>query len=64
MGNTLRTIAASLAVTAVAAFAQVGAVAVATVTATVDDINQATREVTLKDTKTRAKLSFVAGPEV
>jgi len=64
MGKTLRTIAASLAVTAVAAFAQVGAVAVATVTATVDDINQATREVTLKDTKTGAKLSFVAGPEV
>jgi len=64
MGNALRFIAASLAATAVAAFAQVGAAAVATVTATVEDINQATREVTLKDTRTGAKVSFVAGPEV
>ena len=64
MVNALRFVAALLAATAVAAFAQVGAAAVATVTATVEDINQATREVTLKDTKTGAKVSFVAGPEV
>ncbi|HEY2629717.1 MAG TPA: hypothetical protein VGI57_11345 [Usitatibacter sp.] len=52
------------AAAAVSALAQVGAVAVTTVTATVDEINQTTREVTLKDTQSGAKVSFVAGPEV
>jgi hypothetical protein len=64
MRNTWRFIAASFAASAVAAIAQVGVAAVATVTATVEDINQTTREVTLKDTKTGSKVSFVAGPEV
>ncbi len=64
MRNAWRFIAGSLAATAVSAFAQVGAAAVATVTASVEEINQTTREVTLKDTKTGSKVSFVAGPEV
>jgi hypothetical protein len=59
-----RCIAGLFAAAAVSAFAQVGAVAVAKVTASVEDINQATREVTLKDTQSGAKVSFVAGPEV
>jgi hypothetical protein len=41
-----------------------GAMAVTKVTAVVDDINQTTREVTLRNTETGNKLSFVAGPEV
>ena len=57
-------IAGLFAAAAFPALAQMGAAAVATVTATVDDINQTTREVTLKDTKTGSKISFVAGPEV
>ncbi len=59
-----RLIAGMFAVAAVGVFAQVGAVAVTTVTATVESIDQKTREVTLKNTETGAKVSFVAGPEV
>jgi Cu/Ag efflux protein CusF len=57
-------IAGVFAAAAVSAFAQVGAMAVTKVTATVEDINQATREVTLKDTQSGAKVSFIAGPDV
>ena len=64
MRNTWRLIAGFFTTAAFAALAQVGVAAVATVTASVEDINQTTREVTLKDTKTGAKVSFVAGPEV
>ncbi|HLX22666.1 MAG TPA: hypothetical protein VKR38_04900 [Usitatibacter sp.] len=64
MRNTWRVIAGFFAAAAFAALAQVGVAAVATVTASVEDINQTTREVTLKDTKTGSKVSFVAGPEV
>jgi hypothetical protein len=64
MRNIWRLIAGFFAAAALSALAQAGVVAVATVTATVEDINQATREVTLKDTQSGAKVSFVAGPEV
>jgi Cu/Ag efflux protein CusF len=57
-------IAGVFAAAAVSAFAQVGAMAVTKVTATVEAINQTTREVTLKDTQSGAKVSFVAGPDV
>ena len=64
MRSAWRFIAGFFATAAFAALAQMGAMAVATVTATVEEINQTTREVTLKDTQSGAKVSFVAGPEV
>ncbi len=64
MRNTWKSIAGFFATAAVAALAQVGAMTVATVTATVEDINQATREVTLKNTHTGNLVTFVAGPDV
>jgi Cu/Ag efflux protein CusF len=58
-------LAAALAASAaIGVLAQVGAMVVTKVTATVESIDQNTREVTLKDTQTGAKVSFVAGPEV
>jgi len=66
MGN-IRVLGGTLALAVAATFAaqaQIGAVATAKVTATVESIDQKTREVTLKDTKSGNKVSFVAGPEV